>query len=195
MATSTFLTDDGYENQFGVNHLSHALFVKLLLPSLLKGSKDPRIVFITSLGFMYSFPNGGILFDSLKSTQDFGPGCQWARYGQSKLANVLYAAELARQNSEILSVSVHPGTVATDLIGRLGEEEKAMVYASNDKIMEVYEGAYNTCWAATSARANIVNGEVYVPVGERGEHTKESSDRELGERLWEWTQEELKEYK
>lgn len=196
MATEAALSEDGYENQFGVNHVAHALLVKLLLPTLQKTAEktgDTRIVYLTSTGFMYPFP-GGIVFDGVKTTQDFGPGSQWARYGQSKLANVIYAAELARRYPSITSVSIHPGVVKTDLIGRLKPEEKDLVHQVSKVIVEPEEGVYNTCWCATTEKSNIKNGELYLPVGQPGEHTKESLDKELAEKLWTWTEKELESY-
>ena len=197
MATDAALSEDGYENQFAVNHVAHALFVKKLLPTIeataAKQGGDARVLFLTSLGFMYPLP-GGVAFGSIKTTQDFGPGSQWARYGQSKLANVVYAAELARQHPNVLAVSLHPGTVNTDIIGRLKSDEKDLVYKMNSVIVEPHEGVYNTCWCATVSKGELKNGELYLPVGKLGEHTKESSDRELAKKLWDWTEEELKGY-
>lgn len=196
MATEPALTKDGYENQFGVNHMAHALLVKLLLPTLRKTADktgDARILFLTSLGFMYPLPVG-IVFDGVKTTQDFGPGSQWARYGQSKLANVIYPAELARRYPSITSVSLHPGVVNTDIIGRLKPDEKELVYQSSKVIVEPHEGICNTCWCATTKQSGIKNGELYLPVGQLGEHSKESSDLKLAETLWTWTEMELEQY-
>lgn len=196
MATDAALTKDGYENQFGVNHVAHALLVKILLPMIEKTADetgDARILLLTSLGFMYPFP-GGIQFDGVKTVQDFGPGSQWARYGQSKLANVQYAAELALHYPSITSVSLHPGTVKTDLIGRLKPDEKDLVSQMYKVLVEPEEGVYNTCWCATTEKSNIKNGELYLPVGQLGDHSKESSDKKLTEKLWSWTQRELEGY-
>ncbi|KAL8941983.1 MAG: hypothetical protein Q9216_001916 [Gyalolechia sp. 2 TL-2023] len=197
MATDAALSKDGYENQFAINHVAHALLIKLLLPTLESTAgkaKEARVLFLTSLGFMYPFP-GGVQFDALKMTQDFGPGSQWARYGQSKLANVQYPTELARRYPDIAWLSLHPGTVSTDIIGRLKPDEKELVYQMNKVIVEPEEGVYNTCWAATTKKNDLVNGELYLPVGQKGDHSKESADKELQAKLWAWTQEELKAYK
>ena len=196
MATDAALSDQGYENQFAVNHIAHALLVKLLIPTIQKtveSSADARVLFLTSLGFLYPFP-GGVQFDALKTTQDHGPGSQWARYGQSKLANVQYAAELARRYPSITFVSLHPGTVNTDIIGRLKQDEKDLVNQMNKVIVEPEEGVHNTCWCATTEKSAIKNGELYLPVGKPGEHSKESSDQGLCEKLWDWTQKELDSY-
>ena len=197
MATDAALSADGYENQFAVNHVAHALFIKLLLPLLEAAASAPggeaRALFLTSTGFLYPFP-GGVQFDALKTTQDFGPGSQWARYGQSKLANVQYPAELARRYPKITFVSLHPGTVKTDIIGRLKPEEKDLVYQVNKVIVEPEEGVWNTCWCATVEKGKLKNGELYLPVGQVGEHSKESADTELQGKLWDWTQTELKSF-
>ena len=70
------LTKDGYEIQFGINHLAHALLIRLLLPTLTKTVEqhsDSRIIILTSLGFKYP-PPGGIVFNDLQTTQDYGVG-------------------------------------------------------------------------------------------------------------------------
>ncbi|KAL9593768.1 MAG: hypothetical protein Q9219_007389 [cf. Caloplaca sp. 3 TL-2023] len=196
MATDPALSEDGYENQFATNHMAHALFVKLLLPILQSTAStagDARVLFLTSTGFMFPFP-GGVQFDGLKTTQDLGPGTQWARYGQSKLANVQYPTELARRYPEITWVSLHPGVVNTDLVGRLKPDEKDLVYQMNKVVVEPEEGVYNTVWAATTNKSDLANGELYLPVGQKGEHTKESADKELQGKLWDWTQKELESF-
>lgn len=121
MAAPPGLTVDGYELQFQTNHLGHALLIKLLLPTLLQTAEAPdsdvRVICQSSLGFQIA-PMGGIRFDSLKTTQEdlsilpdsFGT---YYRYGQSKLANILTAAELAKRYPQITAVSVHPGIVDT----------------------------------------------------------------------------------
>jgi len=138
MALPPGLTTDGYEIQFGTNHIGHALLLKLLLPTLLSTASQPtsdvRVVFVSSLAFA-GHPMGGIVFKDLKSTQDnFLPGTgPWQRYGQSKLANILYAAELARRYGEkgITAVSIHPGTFNTGLISSLGLANRAMIWITN----------------------------------------------------------------
>lgn len=72
----------------------------VFLPALLRTAENPntdvRAMILTSLGFR-SHPKGGIIFEDLKTVQDFGPFGSWMRYGQSKLVNVLYARETARR--------------------------------------------------------------------------------------------------
>src|SRR5258705_2724480 len=94
-AASPSLTADGYNMQFGVNHLGHALLVKFLLPTLLRTAAQPsddvRIVLLTSSAHDWA-PRGGIAFDSLQNTQAYLTSKQ--RYGQSKLAHILYARQM-----------------------------------------------------------------------------------------------------
>lgn len=111
MAIAAGTTQDGYENQFGTNHVAHALLVKKLLPALQQTAKetgDARIVFLTSLGFAI-MPSGGIVFKDLKSPQSLLISGPWLRYGQSKLANIVYASELAKRYPDVTTVAIHPG--------------------------------------------------------------------------------------
>jgi NAD(P)-dependent dehydrogenase (short-subunit alcohol dehydrogenase family) len=192
------LTKDGYELQFGTNHLGHALLIKKLLPTILhtisEHKSDARIVILTSLGFR-GHPSGGIRFDTLKTVQDFGMGGPWVRYGQSKLANVFYARELARRYPEITALSVHPGVVGTTMVSGMGPANKLLVYLTNPGgLLTPEEGAYNQLWAAFGNKQNIENGKAYEPMGKPIKLGKTSSDEELAKKLWEWTEEALKEW-
>ncbi|KAJ7129563.1 oxidoreductase [Mycena epipterygia] len=190
------LTKEGYEVHFGVNHIAHALFIKLLLPTLLRTAEAPnsdvRIVFVTSGGFALH-PGGGILFDNLRTTQ--ASLLQNARYGQSKLANILYPAELARRFPQITSVSIHPGVVRTELFAKLDGFTKALSIMTNPfSMLTPAEGAHSQLWAATVGKAKIVNGAFYEPVGKPGRHARKSQSQKLTTKLWEWTEEELAGY-
>ncbi|KAH7144304.1 hypothetical protein B0J13DRAFT_554927 [Dactylonectria estremocensis] len=108
-------TRDGHEVQFGTNHFGHSVLFKLLLPTMLRTTElpgaDVRLVFLAS---------------SLYSQAPRGGYCTWTRYAQSKLANILYAAEVARRYPKITAVSLHPGIVGTGLVNDLGLFSKAM---------------------------------------------------------------------
>lgn len=199
MAKPPSLTPDGYELQFGTNHLGHALLIKKFLPLLEKRKSeggDARIILLTSEAW-FLHPKGGIVFNDLKTPQAFWAGGSWRRYGQSKLANMLYARELSARYPDILSVSIHPGVVATSLISDSSLANRALVHASNfGKVLRPEQGAYNQVWAATSAREKIQNGSYYEPVGKLsdGRLNKTARSEALSKRLWEWTEEELKKY-
>lgn len=116
MMTPLGTTKDGFEIQFGTNHIGHALLTKLLLPKLLATTKEPgadvRIITLSSVAHEWA-PPGGLELETVHSTQNNLSTRQ--RYGQSKLANILYSNELARRYPAIRCVSVHPGSVRTGL--------------------------------------------------------------------------------
>ncbi|KAK2071266.1 hypothetical protein P8C59_005703 [Phyllachora maydis] len=103
MATPPGLTSEGYELQFGTNHVGHALLTKLLLPTLLstaaRPAADVRVVVLSSAAHMMA-PRGGVKLDAVTS-----PDCHgmytWRRYGQSKLANILFARQLALEYPQL----------------------------------------------------------------------------------------------
>ncbi|KAK6479225.1 retinol dehydrogenase 12-like [Huso huso] len=103
-------TVDGFEMQFGVNHLGHFLLTHLLL-DLLKQSAPARIINVSSLGHNF----GRIKFDDLQSERSYEGGLA---YCQSKLANVLFTRELAKRlaGTRVTVNSVHPGTVKSELV-------------------------------------------------------------------------------
>jgi NAD(P)-dependent dehydrogenase (short-subunit alcohol dehydrogenase family) len=212
MAQSTSLSKDGYEIQFATNHLGHALLIKLLLPTLLRTAEQPgadvRIVSDTSLGFR-GHPRGGILFDQLKKADVgdiwlFGLGSwagSWIRYGQSKVANILYAHELSRRYPNITSVSIHPGVVKTPLVNSQTLGNRIFIYVgtflSRHPVLEPQQGAYSQVWAATSSKEKVRNGGFYMPVGIDGWNTvldKTAKDEKIAAKLWEWTEGVLEKY-
>nr|XP_032820950.1 retinol dehydrogenase 14-like [Petromyzon marinus] len=103
------LTEDGFETQFGVNHLGHFLLTALLLP-LLGRSAPSRVVVVSSA----LYKQGRINFDDLASERSYDPA---AAYGRSKLANVMFARELARRlrGQGVTANALHPGVVRTNL--------------------------------------------------------------------------------
>lgn len=190
------LTIDGYEMQFGTNHMGHALLLKYLLPLMDKTARtgrDVRLVTTSSSAFQGSY---GITYDTIKTPQDMFFG-HFRRYMNSKLANTLYSQKIAEVYPEIISCSVQPGAVATD-IG--GTDQGFLVnllkrLGTGGKYLTPEEGAYNMCWVATTDRGNLRNGAYYEPVGWLGSMTKIAEDQEARNELWEWTQRELEEYK
>ncbi|MCJ1296597.1 hypothetical protein MMC34_008163 [Xylographa carneopallida] len=198
MGKDAALTKDGFEYHFGINHLAHALMVKMLLPLLRKTASqkgDARVVFMSSNGFRWT-PSGGIVFKDLRTPQDYAFAGRWRRYGQSKLANVVYAAEIAHRYPEISSVSVHPGVIFTDLWNtELSVLNRIFTWlATLGQAVSVEQGIYNPCWAATTEKKNLSPGAFYEPVGVVGSQTNDSQKIELHEELWTWTEDALKNY-
>ncbi|KAI9817472.1 MAG: hypothetical protein M1827_001082 [Pycnora praestabilis] len=194
MAVPEGETKDGYEIQFGTNHMGHALLTKLLLPTLLKTAEkqsagEVRIVNLSSEGHNLA-PWTGIIFDQAKLLKQGA----WPRYGQSKLANILFARELARRYPTITSVAVHPGLIKTDLYAPNRKSNAIVRYGMmlmGPLIMhDVPEGARNQLWAATS-QEGVVSGAYYKPVASKSSGSGNSRDEKLANKLWDWTENEL----
>uniref|UniRef100_A0A672HU82 Retinol dehydrogenase 13-like n=1 Tax=Salarias fasciatus TaxID=181472 RepID=A0A672HU82_SALFA len=109
MSCPQWKTEDGFEMQFGVNHLGHFLLTNCLL-DLLKKSAPSRIVNVSSL----AHERGQIYFDDINQEKDYKPR---KSYAQSKLANVLFTRELAKklQGTGVTTYSLHPGVIRTEL--------------------------------------------------------------------------------
>jgi retinol dehydrogenase 12 len=186
------LTGNGYEVQFGTNHVAHALLTKLLLP-ILEKAPAPRVVILTS-DMWSQAPPEGIKLDSVKTTQE--DLSTWSRYGQSKLANILWGVGLARRYPKLVVASVHPGVYKTGLQTAMSEQSAAIRVARKllgGLVMgDPAKGTRNQLWAATSKE--VKSGEYYTPVGVPGKARKYMDDRALVDRLWEWTEKELEGY-
>lgn len=143
MSKPAALSTDGYEIQFATNHLGHALLTQKLLPLLertadLPGA-DVRVVYTSSTGFRA----GQLHFDRLKTTMD-GPMGRGLRYSNSKLANILYAREVAKRHPKLLAFSVTPGVVGTSLVSDLTLTDRIIVYASQlGRIRTPEQGSFN----------------------------------------------------
>ncbi|CAG9941540.1 unnamed protein product [Clonostachys rosea f. rosea IK726] len=197
MASPPGLTKDGYEYQFGINHVAHALLIQKLLPTLQKTAKsqgDARVILLTSLAFVLAPKSGGIVFDELRTTQAYWILGDFQRYAQSKLANLLYGRELARQYPEITTIIIHPGESATSLVNNLTWTQKAVVYGANyNKFLPEHQGYLNQVWAVGVPKAKVVSGELYEPVGVPTQsYTSYCLDKELASKLWTWTEKEIK---
>jgi len=199
MAVDPGLSADGYEIQFATNHLGHALLVQLLFPLLQKTAQQPggdvRVINMTSIAYEQA-PRQGVDFATLKTEQQslgLPMMHKWVRYGQSKLAQMLYTDELARHYPEITWVSIHPGVILTDLFGNIPLATKLPVLLMNiGRTTPVEEGAYNQLWAATCEKKLLKNGGYYEPVGVLAKRsTKQSQDGKLAAKLWEWTQKQF----
>ncbi len=155
MAPPRTLTRDGFELQFGTNHLGHFVFTLLLLP-LLRQSPGGRVVHVTS-GAQYF---GRIAFDDLQGERNYD---RWRAYGQSKLANVMTAVELQRrlqaEGSGVLSLAAHPGLARTNLqpasVAMNGSKLEALAYRLMDPLFQsAAMGALPQLFAATALEAS-----------------------------------------
>jgi len=148
MAPPRRLTADGFESQFGTNHLGHFALTGLLLGRLL-AAPAPRVVTVSS--GMHRI--GQIKFDDLQGKRGYN---NWLAYGQSKLANLMFCFELQRRAVEagtnLLSMAAHPGYAATNLqfAGPAHWWEHAIMKLGNLTIAQSAEmGALPSLYAAT----------------------------------------------
>jgi NAD(P)-dependent dehydrogenase (short-subunit alcohol dehydrogenase family) len=193
MATPRRSTADGFELQFGTNHLGHFALTGLLIGEL-EGREDARVVTLSSTAHRF----GRIAFDNLGGERRY---FRWRAYGQSKLANLLFALELDRRlraaGSTIKSLAAHPGYAATNLqfAGPPGLDA-AVMKVSNKVIAQDEEmGALPTLYAATEP--GVEGGTFVGPDGfmEQRGHPKPvapnsaARDEQVARRLWEVSEE------
>jgi NAD(P)-dependent dehydrogenase (short-subunit alcohol dehydrogenase family) len=147
------LTEDGFELQFGTNHLSHFALTALLLP-LLRKAQAPRVVNVSSLAHR----GGKIDFANLQAEGKYN---SWAAYQQSKLANLLFTFELQRRSDAygwgLMSNAAHPGYARTELIpngpGTGGLKGIGMKVIGSFMSHSAAAGALPTLFAATAPEA------------------------------------------
>jgi NAD(P)-dependent dehydrogenase (short-subunit alcohol dehydrogenase family) len=165
MALPYARTADGFEMQFGTNHLGHFALTSLLMPAIL-AAPNARVVVVSS-GLHTA---GEIDFDNLDGAKSYG---RWRAYSQSKLANLLFAYELQRRftaaGADVLVTGCHPGYAATNLQAAGARMDGARVsellsnVANQLFAQSAAMGALPTLYAATAAD---VNGCDYIgPVG------------------------------
>jgi len=187
-------TTEGYEIQFGVNHMGHALLTSLLMPSLL-AAKKPRVIVMSSYSH-HDAPKGGIRWSSLKT-----PGNDLFThqlYGQSKLANALFARELARRYPSLHVAAIHPGVVRGTEIQRraTGIHFIPLILISIVRFffsISLHDGVQNQIWACTNN--DYKSGEYYEPVGVPRKASATATDDVLAKDLWDWTTKELERWR
>src|SRR5256886_11244668 len=154
-------TTDGFEMQFGTNHLGHFALTARLLPLLLRAS-GPRVVSVSSLAHR----TGSIDFSDLQGERIYSP---WKAYGQSKLACLMFALELQRRSDaagwKVTSNAAHPGFARTNLFagGPGGLVSLATDFAAPFFGHSAADGARPILFAATSPQAKP--GAYYGPGG------------------------------
>lgn len=194
MAPPRRSTADGFESQFGTNHLGHFALTGRLLPTLLQAER-PRVVTLSSGAHRM----GQINFDDLQGERRYN---NWRAYGQSKLANLMFCFELARRAAEagsaLTSLAAHPGYAATNLqsAGPATWYEKLGGAIGNRVIAQSAEmGALPTLYAATVP--DLPGGTFVGPDGfveQRGyphivTAAGKAYDQQAWRRLWEVSEE------
>ncbi len=170
----------GYELQFFTNHVGHFLLVTGLLDQL---TDDARVVVLSSDAHRAA-PRAGVELDNLDAARGYNPV---KMYGQSKLANLLFAKELSRRfaGSKRTANAVHPGVIATNLGRHLNPLLRAGMRVVAPVAMKTIEqGAATQVYVATHPSLAGVSGQ-YFASSNRTQPRKDADDRELARRLWE----------
>lgn len=169
----------GYEKQFLTNHIGHFLLVTGLLDTL---TEDGRVVMLSSAAHKMA-PKGGIEFDNLSGEKGYR---DWTQYGQSKMANLLFAKALSRQfaGSRKVAVAVHPGVIQTNL-GRHMNPVAQFFFGLTDKIAlkSIAQGAATEVFAAVHPGAAGLNG-AYLADCNVAKPRGDANDEAIASQLW-----------
>lgn len=191
MACPLMRTADGFEMQFGTNHIGHFLLTCLLVPAL-RAASGARIVNLSSGGHRI----GNIDFDD--PNFEHRPYNNWLAYGQAKTANTLFTVGLTKrlQQFGITANAVHPGGIQTELGRHLTAEDHAMLAQWSDQGLEyktLEQGAATSVWAAVAPELAGVSGRYLedcneglpddTPMSLAG-YASHALDPEAAEKLW-----------
>ncbi|KAK9318924.1 hypothetical protein V1517DRAFT_349555 [Lipomyces orientalis] len=197
--TAPALTREGYEFQFGVNHVGHALLTQLLMPKMLQTrgedpTTDVRIVATASnAAFAPFLPKGGLVLNAMRQPNAYSP---LALYAHSKLANVLFIRKISQMYPNISAIAAHPGVVKSDIWGKgagglFSILYRPVVWAT---WVNIDQGAKSQLWCATAplgGATGVKTGQYYQPVGKIRMLKGAGADQSLTDELWEWTTNEL----
>jgi retinol dehydrogenase 12 len=177
------ITEDGFEQHFGVNHLGHFALTQLLLERLKASGPAARIVNVSSEAH---YAAHGIDFDALRRRTASFTGQR--EYAVSKLCNVLFTTELARRldGAGVTSYALHPGVVASDIWRRVPWPARSLI---TRRMLTTEQGAATSLYCATSPAVASDNGLYYDKCAVRA--ASPVATPELAELLWkysaEWT--------
>ncbi len=170
---------NGLEAQFAVNHIGHFLFTTNLLDAV-KRADNARIVILSSCAHVRA-PEAGIEFDNLDGAKSYAP---WTAYGQSKLANGLFAAELSRrlEDDGVTANSVHPGVIKTNLARHLPPRTDGR---KDEDIFDknIPQGAATQAYVAVNPTPAAISGHYFADCNP-ALATEHMYDAELAARLW-----------
>lgn len=186
-------TVNGIERHFAINHLGHFLFVNRLLDRLYTAWQG-RIVVVASRSSYTAVPPEGIRLDDLTLGNDYSDRLA---YGQSKLANVLFANGLARRlvGTRITANSLHPGVINTEIdrdLGRLTQFGFKLLTALTGKTIE--EGAATSCYVATSPLLGTTSGRYFEDCNAVSVAGSHHDDHALANQLWDASEAMMRDY-
>ncbi len=148
----------GYELQFFTNHIGHFILVTGLLDQLTEAG---RVVMLSSDAHLQA-PKGGIQFDNLDGSKSYS---DFRAYGQSKIANILFAKELARRfaGTKKTANAVHPGVIQTNLARHVNPLIAFALTVAGPLLMKsVAQGAATEVYVATNPKLSDVSGQYFV---------------------------------
>jgi WW domain-containing oxidoreductase len=173
----------GYELQFFTNHIGHFILVTGLIEAL---AADARVTMLSS-GMHKFAPKGGIEFDNLSGEKGYSA---WRAYGQSKMANLLFAKELARRFSGTARTSnaLHPGVIFDTNLQRSMNVPRvardAIAGLSNLLVLKsIPQGAATQCYVATNPTLGAVSGQYFADCN-IAKPRADAEDPSLAKRLW-----------
>ena len=169
----------GYELQFFTNHIGHFMLVTGLLDSL---TDDGRVVVLSSSAHTVA-PAGGIQFDNLSGDLGYKP---WTAYGQSKMANLLFAKELGRRfaGTKRTANAVHPGVIQTNLSRSMPAFQRAAFGMFGPLFLKTMgQGAATETYVAVHADGAKTNGAYYADCNVATPRA-DAEDRALATKLW-----------
>ncbi|XP_029004014.1 retinol dehydrogenase 12 isoform X2 [Betta splendens] len=171
-------TLDGFEMQLGVNHLGHFLLTYLLL-DLIKNSSPARIVVVASVAHTWT----GLRLDDVNSERTYDA---MKAYGQSKLANVMFARSLAKRlkDTGVSVFSLHPGVVQSDLWRHQHQCIQMAVKVFRIFTKTTVEGAQTTVYCAVEPGLESQSGGYFSDCAP-ARCSRTASDDDLAQKLWE----------
>lgn len=185
-------TTDGYELQFGVNHLGHFLLTLLLMPAIRCNCNCSRVINVSSA----LHHKGGLDFGSFRGEhgQKHYNGSRY--YAQSKLANVLFTMELDRRyGEEITTNCLHPGVVGTRLANKKAGALTSTVWSMYKPFaMPPEKGATTSVYLASSPEVRDVSGRYFDEQQCLRKPSSIARNEQLARRLWEYSERAVAEY-
>lgn len=188
------LSADGLEKVFATNQIGTFLLTKLLLNSLKSTAKETgeegRVVNVASEAHRFAY-KGGVVFDKLNDPSRYQPNMA---YGQSKLANILHAKELAKRLKEeganVTANALHPGVISTNFgKGQSFIFSEAALSLVKFALKTVPQGAATTCYLATNPQVNGVSGQYFKDCNVYPSVSAYANDPELAAKLWDFSEE------
>ena len=175
---------NGVEKHFAINHLGHFVFVNRLLGRLYMAHQG-RIVVVASRSAYTNAPGTGIEFDNLDARRDYDDR---RAYGQSKLANVLFALQLGKllRGTRITANALHPGVIDTEIDRHMGwlSQKGFALYAALGGTKSAEQGAATSCYVATSPQLGATSGRYFEDCNAVTIRDSFLHDEAMAEQLW-----------